>query len=71
MANPTPSQVRNIERVEGLIALAAPFLDLLLAAGDRLSRALGPPAADEPHWVRAPIDPRELAAGPGASESDT
>ena len=71
MANPTPSQVRNVERVEGLIALAAPFLDLLLAAGDRVSRVLGSPAADEPYSVRAAIDPRELAAGPGPSESDT
>ena len=71
MANPTPSQTRTVERVEGLIALVAPFLDLMLAAGDRVSRVLGPAAADEPYSVRAPIDPRELAAGPGPSQSDT
>jgi hypothetical protein len=34
----TPDQLRTRERVEGLIQLMAPALDLVLAAGDRLSR---------------------------------
>jgi hypothetical protein len=34
----TPDQLRTRERVEGVIQLMAPALDLLLAAGDRLSR---------------------------------
>jgi hypothetical protein len=38
MAPPTAAQVRTRERVEGVIRLMAPGLDLLLAAGDRLSR---------------------------------
>jgi hypothetical protein len=34
----TPDQVRTRERVEAMIRLAAPALDLVLAAGERLSR---------------------------------
>jgi hypothetical protein len=33
-----PSQLRTRARVEGAIRLMAPALDLLLAAGDRVSR---------------------------------
>ena len=38
MTPPTPAQVRTRERLEGVIRLVAPALDLVLAAGDRLSR---------------------------------
>jgi hypothetical protein len=38
----TPEQRRRRERVEGLIALAAPVLNLVLAAGDRISRVVEP-----------------------------
>ena len=38
MAPMTPDQVRRRERVEGLIRLAAPGLNLLLAVGERVSR---------------------------------
>jgi hypothetical protein len=38
MAPLTPDQLRNRRRVEGLISAVVPALDLLLAAGDRLSR---------------------------------
>ena len=55
MTPPTPAQVRTRERVEGAIRLAAPVLDLVLAAGDRLSRLLDsddaeyyPPRAAKP-----------------------
>jgi hypothetical protein len=34
----TPDQVRTRRRVESLIRLIAPALDLVLAAGDRVSR---------------------------------
>ena len=59
MAPLTPDQLRTRERVEGLIRFAAPALDLVLAAGDRLSRLVEredheyyppratPPPADE------------------------
>ena len=36
----TPTQQRVRERIEALIRLAAPALDLLLAGGERLSRAV-------------------------------
>jgi hypothetical protein len=42
MAPLTPDQVRRRERVEGLIRLAAPGLNLLLAVGDRVSRLVEP-----------------------------
>jgi hypothetical protein len=42
-----PVLLRRIERV---IALLAPALDLLLAVGDRVSRVLEP---DDPHYTPA------------------
>jgi hypothetical protein len=36
----TPTQQRVRERIEGLIRVATPALDLLLVGGDRLSRAV-------------------------------
>jgi hypothetical protein len=41
MAVRSPSQLANRRRIESLIRLAAPTLDLLLAAGDRVSRVAG------------------------------
>ena len=38
----TPDQLRRRERVEGLIRLMAPALDLVLAVGDRVSRFVEP-----------------------------
>ena len=40
MAPLTPNQLRTRGRVEGLIRLMAPALDLVLAAGDRISRVV-------------------------------
>jgi len=42
MAPLTPDQVRRRERVESLIRLAAPGLNLLLAVGERISRLVEP-----------------------------
>jgi hypothetical protein len=42
MAPMSPDQLRTRRRVEGLIRLAAPALDLVLAVGDRLSRLVEP-----------------------------
>jgi hypothetical protein len=42
MAPLTPGQRRTRERVEGLIKLASPALDLMLAVGDRVSRVIEP-----------------------------
>jgi hypothetical protein len=38
MASRSPTQLAARRRIEGALRLAAPFLDLLLAAGDRVSR---------------------------------
>ena len=59
MAAPSPQQVRLRERFEALIGLAAPALDLILAAGDRLSRAAGP--EDEYYPIRPPGEAFELS----------
>jgi hypothetical protein len=42
MTTLTPEQRRTRDRVEALIRLMAPGLNLLLAAGDRLSRLVEP-----------------------------
>jgi hypothetical protein len=47
MAQLTPDQRRKRERVESLIRLAAPGLNLVLAAGERLSRLVEP---DDPDY---------------------
>jgi len=41
MANPSPRQVMLQQRVEAVVGLAAPALDLLLAVGERISRVAG------------------------------
>jgi hypothetical protein len=41
MANLSPTQRAARRRIEGALRLAAPFLDFVLAAGDRLSRLTG------------------------------
>jgi hypothetical protein len=40
MAPMTPDQLRTRRRVEGVIKVLAPALDLVLAAGDRISRVV-------------------------------
>ncbi len=42
VASLTPDQVRRRERVESLIRLAAPGLNLLLAVGERVSKIVEP-----------------------------
>ena len=62
MARSTPEQVRLRERFEGLIALLAPALDLVLAAGERISRVAGP--EDDYYPIRPPGESFELAPAP-------
>ena len=51
----TPVQRARVQRVEALIRVAAPALDLLLFAGDRLSRVAGRNQVDpEPPRRAAP-----------------
>jgi hypothetical protein len=42
MAPLTPDQLRTRERVDGLIRLAAPALDMVLAVGERVSKIVEP-----------------------------
>jgi hypothetical protein len=42
MSELTPQQQRLREQFEGLIGAAAPFLDLVLGVGDRISRIVEP-----------------------------
>ena len=46
MAQLTPDQLRTRQRIEGLIRLAAPALDLVLAVGERVSRIVEPEDVD-------------------------
>jgi len=46
VAPPTPTQLAWRGRIEALIRLARPGLDLVLTAGDRLSRAVEPEDLD-------------------------
>ena len=58
MATMTPAQRRWRTRIETALRLAAPALDLYLAAGDRLSRAV---ERDDLDWVppRTALAPSE------------
>jgi hypothetical protein len=47
----TPQQIVRQGRFERLIGLAAPFLDLMLSAGDRLSKVVG--QEDEYYPIRS------------------
>jgi hypothetical protein len=42
VAQLTPGQLRTRRRVEGMIRLAAPALDLVLAVGERVSKVVEP-----------------------------
>ena len=60
MAHMTPGQLANRDRVEALIGLAAPFLDIVLGVGERISRIAEP--ADNEYY---PIRPGGPVALPG------
>ena len=61
MPGPTPQQIRMRERFEAVSGLAAPVLDLVLAAGDRLSRVVGP--ENEYYPIRPPGEAFERMDG--------
>jgi hypothetical protein len=50
MGKMTPDQLRTRERFETVIRLVAPGLNLMLAAGERLSRIVEP---DDPEYYPA------------------
>ena len=69
MAPRTQRQLANRRRVEGLIGLAAPLLDAVLFAGDRLSRVAGRNDVDPEPPRLGRRAPRTTLGGPtGAPE---
>jgi hypothetical protein len=65
VANLTPDQLRTRERVETLIRLMAPGLNIVLAVGERVSRFLEP---DDPDYY--PIQsPRERSEANGGADA--
>ena len=71
MAKLTPDQLRTRERVETLIRFAAPALNLMLAAGERLSRIVEP---DDPEYYPARVEGADTvsigAEGPRGSRQE-
>jgi hypothetical protein len=69
VAPPTPTQLAWRGRIEALIRLARPALDLVLAVGERVSRVVEPEDLDwtPPRAVSAPAAPARV--GPGAPEA--
>jgi hypothetical protein len=65
---PTPSSARDRRggRVETLIRIAAPALDLVLMIGDRVSRLIEP---DDPDYIPARISPEGESAPRGLRPS--
>jgi hypothetical protein len=61
VAKLTAEQVRNRDRVETVIRLVAPALNLVLAAGERLSRIVEP---DDPEYYPARVDATNSAPNP-------
>ncbi|MDX6640265.1 MAG: hypothetical protein QOF12_1276 [Solirubrobacteraceae bacterium] len=66
MAPPSPTQLAWRGRIETMIRLAQPALDLVLAAGERVSRIVEPEDLDwtPPRSVSAPTAPPQVGAGP-------
>ncbi len=52
MSNLSPGQAALRDRIEGVIALAAPFLDVVLGVGERISR-IAEPTDHEYYPIRA------------------
>jgi hypothetical protein len=65
MANLTPGQIAMRKRFEGLIGAAAPFLDVVLGVGERISRIAEP--TDHEYY---PIRPGGRVALPGEPDYD-
>jgi hypothetical protein len=63
----TASQRRNRDRAETVIGLMAPFLDLVLAIGDRISR-IAEPEDHEYYPVRAEELPGEERKGAASGD---
>lgn len=62
MAPLTPDELRTRERVETLIRLAAPALNLVLAVGERVSRLVEPD--DREYYPPRSVSPPEPPSPP-------
>ena len=62
MAPLTPDELRTRERVESLIRLAAPALNLVLAVGERISRLVEPD--DHEYYPPRSVTPPEQPPPP-------
>ena len=73
MTDLTPSQEATRGRVESLIGLAAPLLDVVLAIGERISR-IAEPTDHEYYPIQPGAEPAQLpgprAADPARVEED-
>jgi hypothetical protein len=63
MAKLTPDQMRTRERVESVIRLVAPGLNLVLAVGERVSRIVEP---DDPEYYPARVEGADVPPVTGA-----
>jgi hypothetical protein len=66
MADLTPRQRATRARFEGLIGLAAPFLDVVLGVGERISRIAEP--TDHEYYPVRPAAERQLPARVGEDD---
>jgi hypothetical protein len=69
MSELSPQQQRLREQFEGLIGAAAPFLDLVLGVGDRISRIVEP-QDHEYYPVRSGTEASMLRPRSGAPADD-
>ena len=71
MAKLSPDQQRNRDRVETLIRLMAPALNVVLAVGERVSRIVEP---DDPEYYPARVEGTDTAsvgaAGPRGTRQE-
>ena len=69
MAHRTPGQLALQRRIESLIRLAAPALDLVLFAGEQVSRVAGRSQIDPepPRWIGDREAPATLSGPPGTA----
>jgi hypothetical protein len=66
MAKLTPDQLRTRERVESVIRLVAPGLNLVLAVGERVSRIVEP---DDPEYYPARVEGMDVAPIEGGARA--
>ncbi len=62
---PTPTQLVWRGRIEAVLRIAAPALDLVLAAGDRLSRVVDREELEAPATRASFEQTEQRAVGPG------